>query len=349
MKRIVRAREIFGYEERSSGGAGMILDGQRIDSIMRPPFPPELPSIDTGDDIIAPLLTDFHLHFFRKSLPEHELILFSLLRAGIGTVIEGGDRHMTGFEMREKLSDLIDVRCAGSAISFHGGYGSDIGDGVRTPDKAIELIDRLISLKVNYIKLVNSGIFLPETGSLSQGGWDIAWLTKIVWYAKERGLKVFCHANGDGAIRDAVLAGAETIIHGFFVSQETLSLMSDRGVCFVPTVAALAGLERIYYDSSVRQRLSETVDRHIEMVARAISTNVQVLPGSDSGASFLPHGDTFTEELSFLESAGMSVEDIIKASSGKPLAPGMRADFIVLDGLKIKKVFLKGECIFDTG
>jgi len=348
MKRLIRARGVYGLERSSSEGTGILINGTNIESIGGQPFPDEIPSLDCGSCMIAPLFTDFHLHFFKRFTEEIGFVSDALLRAGIGTAYEGGDRQMNGMKVKVRLKGRINLKCSGCAISLQGGYGADLGIDVRTVEEAKRTIVGLVSRGIDYVKVINSGIFLPETGTISPGGWDASSLMEIVCCAKEQGLEVFCHANGDEAVRDAVHAGASMIIHGFFASTDTLSLMRDRGVALVPTIAALSGLRLITRDPSGRARLQDMVDRHIEMMAYAVSAGVRVLPGSDAGASFLHYGDTFTDELQFLVRAGLSPEDIIEASLDNPVGPGLSADFLVLEGLKVKKVFLKGECVFES-
>jgi len=350
MKRLIRARGVYGLGSFPSEGTGIVINGKNIESIGGQPFPDVIPYLDVGSCMIAPLFTDFHLHFFKRFTEDRGPggpVSDALLKAGIGTVYEGGDRQMHGMKMKGLLKGRIDVKCAGCAISLQGGYGADLGIDVRTVEEAKQTIIGLVSRGIDYVKVINSGIFLPETGTISPGGWDAGSLMKIMTCAKEQGLEVFCHANGDEAVRDAVHAGASMIIHGFFASTDTLSLMRDRGVALVPTIAALSGLRLISHDPPDRARLQDMVDRHLEMVAYAVSAGVRVLPGSDAGASFLRYGETFTDELQFLVRSGLSPEDIIETSLDNHVGPGMPADFLVLDGLKVKKVFLKGECVFE--
>ena len=46
--------------------------------------------------------------------------------------------------------------------------------------------------------------------------------------------KVAAHCHGDRAARDAILAGVDSIEHGSFLSEETLSLMKEKGTYLVP-------------------------------------------------------------------------------------------------------------------
>ena len=50
--------------------------------------------------------------------------------------------------------------------------------------------------------------------------------------------KVAAHCHGDRAAREAILAGVDSIEHGSFLSEGTLSLMKEKGTFLVPTLLA---------------------------------------------------------------------------------------------------------------
>jgi len=64
----------------------------------------------------------------------------------------------------------------------------------------------------------------------------------IVQEAGKRGVPVMIHAHGDEGARAAVLAGAKSIEHGTFLTEETLKLMKEKGTFLVPTFITLEDL-----------------------------------------------------------------------------------------------------------
>ena len=52
------------------------------------------------------------------------------------------------------------------------------------------------------------------------------------------GRKVAAHASTDEAIRMAVLAGVDTVEHGYGASEATFRLMKERGTAYIPTLTA---------------------------------------------------------------------------------------------------------------
>lgn len=67
-------------------------------------------------------------------------------------------------------------------------------------------------------------------------------ISVIVQEAGKRGVPVMIHAHGDEGARAAVKAGAKSIEHGTFLTEETLKLMKEKGTYLVPTFITLEDL-----------------------------------------------------------------------------------------------------------
>ncbi len=343
MRILIKAENIFFPDMGFVHGKSLVIRDGHIERIVD-----RRSSIEEADALnfpglsISPVFCDHHLHFSKDKNQTFKEIKESLFKSGITKVMEGGDKDLSGFEMRNRLRDGIDVEVAGYAIYKNNGYGKSIGKGVGSVEEARSLIDFLVSAGADYLKIVNSGIFLPETGDISPGGFTGGELKEIVAYAAGRNMAVICHANGDGAIRDAINAGVSTIVHGFSVSDETLSLMTEKRVSMISTLKALAALSEIYKDGSGQKRVTAEIEKHMSAVRRARDKGIKILPGSDAGPSFLPYGASYLEELLLLRKAGLTDEEILSQASAGPLKEGDRADFLILRGLSVEKVFIDG-------
>jgi len=298
--------------------------------------------VDFGQLVIAPLFCDYHLHFFRKSESSAEGAGQQLLSHGIGRAFEGGDKECHGLSVRDMLRGRPEIRSAGYAIFRKGGYGAAIGQGVDNVEDAFRRIDELHSLAVDYIKIIHCGVFDPESGQVTSGGFDSRELERIVDHARRRGLDVYCHANGDRSVREAVDAGVTAIIHGLHVSDSTLSAMAENNVTFIPTVNAFQGLHAIARTDSGRINIARAVADHLTAVRSAYDLGVRILPGSDAGPRFLPYGSSYLSELRLFEQAGIPYRQIIRAASMTVLRQDAPADFVVLDGLSIRRVVVSG-------
>ena len=74
-----------------------------------------------------------------------------------------------------------------------------------------------------------------------------------------------------------------------------------------------------------------------------------VLPGSDSGPHFIPYGKAYHEELGLFKKAGLSEEYILSSAVANQFRTGMQADFLVIKGLEIEKIFILGEPTSEPG
>lgn len=167
--------------------------------------------------------------------------------------------------------------------------------------------------------------------------------------AHKRGLQVAAHAHGDAGIRSAVLAGARTIEHGTYASEETLHLMRERGTCLVPT---LASWDEPDADSLVLARAAVMAPAARETVRRARDLGVPVIAGSDN--PYWPGAPGLAVELAALSDAGLSPGDVLRAATSQSatclglddrlgsIAEGLNADLLVLEGDPRSDVALLG-------
>jgi len=299
--------------------------------------------VDFSQSVIAPLFCDYHLHFSRKT--GLRTAGMQLLSHGIGRVFDGGDKENYGLSLRDEANKRPEIRSSGHAICRKGGYGTVIGQCAESMKDAVGKIDELYSLSVDYIKIVHSGIFDPDSGQISPGGFRPEELTHLVEYATKKGLDVYCHANGEQAVREAVQAGVSAIIHGRAVNTSTLSLMAENNVAFIPTLNAFQSLYAITKTERGRANVQKAVSEHLTSVRRAHELGVRILPGSDAGPQFIPYGTSYLDELCLFEKAGMAHPDIIRAASMTVLRKGAPADFVVLDGLSVIQVVINGTVV----
>ncbi len=294
---------------------------------------------------ISPCFCDYHLHFFKDTAEYQAAAIGALISSGITKVYEGGDNNFVGLHAKKQLKDRLDIKVSGYAIYKQNTYGRYLGKGVASVREAGELMRQLKDEGVDYIKLVHSGIFDPSTGRITPGGFEKEELQDIVADANSLGLETACHANGEQAVNEAAEAGVSFIIHGLYVSKETLSLMAERGIKFIPTVNAFSSLTAISNDRQSMDNIQNAVDGHLAAIQTAFEKGVTILPGSDSGPAFIPYGMAYQNELALLQRAGLPLEYLLASASASPLAKGMRADFLVLKGLDVIKVFMLGACL----
>ena len=341
---VVKAGSLLTAHSMLTEGTSLVVKSGIIDQIGQSiKYGNELPIVDFSGFTICPTFCDYHLHFSKKSLSDTEAIVKVLLQHGITEVWDGGDRDFTGLQCKKTFQSRIDVVTSSCALYQRGSYGSFLGIAVTSLDEAIYLVDHAAAKGVDTLKVINSGVVDPQTGGITKGGFQRDDLKRIIDYASKKGFPVICHANGDKAAMNAIDAGASTIVHGFFITPETLTKMVKNNVTFIPTIYAFYSLIDRYDDPKIQESIVQITEQHLHTVKMASDMGVRILAGSDSSPSFLPYGKGFAEEIRFLHKAGLSIEKVLLTATKKTLKRGNIADFLVLNGLKIHSIFIKGK------
>jgi imidazolonepropionase-like amidohydrolase len=107
-------------------------------------------------------------------------------------------------------------------------------------------------------------------------------LAVIVDEAARHGLHVMVHAHGDEGARAAVEAGAHSIEHGTYLSEETLQLMKAKGTWFVPTLITMLEMNEEQYDHVLRLRALHMVPQLEQAIRDAHRIGVRIATGADS-------------------------------------------------------------------
>lgn len=167
-------------------------------------------------------------------------------------------------------------------------------------------------------------------------------LAAAVAIAHQLGRKVAMHATSDEGMRRAVLAGADSVEHGFHGSESTFRLMAQRGTVYVPTLTQIE-YYGIYFDGYKPGASQPTREMAAAAAAfrAALRAGVTIANGSDAGV--YRHGEN-GRELAWMVANGMrpalalraataiAAELLGEASRLGKIQPGMTADLVAVDG-----------------
>ena len=226
---MVRAARLFDGE-RMVDQPNVLIDGGTIVDVSVT-VPADATTVDLGDATLLPGLIDCHQHLcFDGSgtleeqvsdIDDDRLLARArecaqqALRAGVTTLRDLGDRGFLTLALRGDPT-LPTILAAGPPITTPGGHCWYLGgecDGAADLRRAVAV---RAEAGCDVVKVMVSGGFLTPTVPMWESQLDAEDLRLLVGDAHRRGLPVAAHCHGNGAIAQALDAGADTIEHCTF-------------------------------------------------------------------------------------------------------------------------------------
>lgn len=289
---------------------------------------------------LLPSLIDAHTHLaldgedFKRSrmlwddwqtmLPRLEKAKDQYLQAGIAHIRDGGD--LAGINLKAKRYFNNESECGlhiistGEAVRPKNGYGAFLGRGYSNLKEIESQVENLALSGADQIKVVISGVVsFAYYGEVEGPLIPQDELTLITRFAHHKGLKVMAHASSDAAVKLALKAGVDSVEHGYFLRSDSLKLMAEKEIAWVPTIIPVAVQARMPYskDRSAHQidLITRTYEEQIEKLNYAAELGVSLGVGTDAGAFGVGHGVNLVEEMLLFAKSVLDNRSILQAAT----------------------------------
>ena len=216
---------------------------------------------------------------------------------GITFVRDGGDALGVSARAKELAPEYgIDYRTPVFAIHKEGHYGSIVGKNFSTMPEFHKRVLEAKEQSADFIKIMTTGLLdFNAHGAITGTPLDATEVKEMVHIAHEEGMAVMSHTNGTYGVQAAVEAGVDSLEHGNYMNEESLTMLSESHTVWVPTLVTVRNLlgDGRYADETLRP-IIETAE---ENVRKAFGLGVKVAPGSDAGAYRVLHGQGIQDEM----------------------------------------------------
>lgn len=222
------------------------------------------------------------------------------------------------------------VQTAGFYLTIPGGGGDLIIPGIdekeipdrvrmgvaRGPEQFRRKAQEAVAGGADLLKVIASGAVLAYGGIPGAPEMTREEIAAVVTVGHQAGIKVTAHAHGAQSIKDAILAGVDSIEHASLADDEAIALAAERQVAFSMDVyngdyIATEGHAQGWPEEFLRKN-DETVEEQRIVLAKAYRAGVPIIYGTD--AAVYPHGDNARQFVIMVE-RGMSPMDAIKSAT----------------------------------
>ena len=336
--------------------------------------------IELPNATVLPGLIDCHVHLtispnqfgpagLRISYPRSALIgarnARVTLEAGFTTVRNLAADGYADIALRDAINagDVLGPRmfASGPALSITGGHWDEnylapqfafandgVADGV---EQVMKKVRENIKYGADVIKVMATGGVISQGDNPAFPQYSQEELKAIVESAHGLGRKVAAHAHAAVGIKNAVLAGADSIEHGSYINDQDIQLMKEHGTYLVPTVYlqdwVLQNMQNLGWTPNMMEKAKTVLPIAHRNVSQAFKSGVKVALGTDAGVC--PHGLNGREfgkmvemgltSLQAIQAGTVNAADLLGwADKIGTIEAGKWADIVAVDGDPLQDV-----------
>jgi imidazolonepropionase-like amidohydrolase len=200
----------------------------------------------------------------------------------------------------------------------------------------------------DFIKLCSSGGVMSEKDLPTSTQFTVDEIRAMAEEAHAVGAKIASHAQATRGIKNALLAGVDTIEHGIFLDDETIEMMLKQGTYLIPTLAIVEALVTKGAEHGIPQvnldKARFVQEAHLRSFERAVGAGVKIGLGADYLSDPLSPMGHNADELLLNVKAGRRPMDVLVSATRTnaealgisdkvgTLEPGRLADLLVVQG-----------------
>ncbi|MBT4694508.1 MAG: amidohydrolase family protein [Planctomycetaceae bacterium] len=191
---------------------------------------------------------------------------------------------------------------------------------VNGPSEATAAVRKLVKDGVEWIKTYPTGdAASPDANDHHTLCMTFDEMRAVVDTAHNHNLKVTGHCRATQGIKNALLAGFDSIEHGTFMDDETMQLLLERDVPVVPALyfekASIDHGSSFGMSQQIIDGHQETLDAGTASAQRIIREGGRLGLGGDYGFAWNPHGDYAKELTFFVEHVGLTVRETLTCAT----------------------------------